>query len=163
MTNSDRELKAALFEWRARTAPLKFPPALVHNFGAKILLSNDIINRIVACAQAGKLSSTADLSKETKWKKELVSEFGESLLAIVRIHRPIEPPPEISTEVGLSTRKTAGPVKCSACGNTGHNSRSIVTSELSLKSDISISYIRGKPKLPKAIRRASPNVREGRR
>ena len=161
MTSVDRELKAALFEWRARTAPVKFPSALVRDFGAKILLSNDIINRIVTCAQAGKLSSTADLSKETKWKKKLVSKFSESLLAIVHIHRPIDTPPEISMEAGPPIRKTAGPTKCSACGNTGHNSKSIGTSELSLESDICMSYIRGEPKLPKANRELSSNVREG--
>ena len=152
MTSVNRELKTALFEWRARAAPLKFPHALVHDFGAKILLSNDIIDCIVMCAQAGKLSSTADLSKETKWKKELVSEFGESLLAIVRIHHPIDPPPKTPTEAVPSTRKTAGLVKCSACGNTGHNSKSINTPEyFSLKCEISIHTSEANRNCPKRI------------
>jgi hypothetical protein len=125
MTSVDCDLKIALFEWQARTAPVKFPPALVRDFGAKVLLFNNIINRIVMCAQAGKLSSTADLLKETKWKKELIGEFGKSLLAIVCIHRPVNLPPEISMEAGPPTCKTTGLGKCSVCGNTGHNSKSI--------------------------------------
>jgi hypothetical protein len=124
----------------------------VHNFGAKILLSDNIIDRIVACAQAGKLSSTTDLWRETKWKKEFVSKFSKALLAIVRIHCPINSPPKISTGVGPSTQVPSSVVRVVTLATT------ISQFKISFKCNNLISYTRGQPKLSKANRTMPSNI-----
>lgn len=121
MSAVDCNLQTALLDWREEKALVKFPKAAVRDLGASILLSDEILNRIVECAHAKKLSSPADLYKETKWRKDWVEEFGESLLALVCHYYP---PPPTTSNTSTDTRPSAvsrrAPAKCGACGATGH-------------------------------------------
>ena len=125
MTATDHSLRVALFDWRDESAPHKFSAAIIEDIGSHIFMSDEVINRIVKCAHVGKLSSLSELHKETKWRKELVQEFGEALLALVRRFYPPQARPVDSSpnDTGTATRKR-GPFKCSACGNLGHTSTS---------------------------------------
>ena len=61
----DKALKTALYDWRDRTAPLEFRPSVLKTLGSKVFISDQIIARIVECAHAGKITTTAELLKET--------------------------------------------------------------------------------------------------
>jgi len=126
MTATDYNFQAALFDWRDESAPRKFSAAIIEDIGSHIFMSDEIINRIIKCAHVGKLSSLSDLHKETKWRKEWVQEFGESILALARQFYPPQPARPMdspSNDTGATSRKR-GPFKCSACGNLGHTSTS---------------------------------------
>jgi hypothetical protein len=69
MMTVDKALKTALYDWRNRTAPLEFRPSILKTLGSKVFISDQIISRIVECAHAGKITTTAELIKETGWRK----------------------------------------------------------------------------------------------
>ncbi|KIJ96062.1 hypothetical protein K443DRAFT_10882 [Laccaria amethystina LaAM-08-1] len=129
MTLKDRHLQDALFDWRDIKALLKFKPAIVENFGPGLFISDDIITRIVDCAQAGKILTVTHLIKETSWRDDWAKEFGPSLLLLVHEHYP-PPAPTASTgtmegttlaDAQLPAPRKRAPQRCSACQELGHN------------------------------------------
>jgi hypothetical protein len=136
MTLKDHDLQDALFDWRDVKALLKFKPAIVENFGPGLFISDDIITRIVDCAQTGKILTVTQLIKETSWRDDWAKEFGSSLLLLIHEHYPPPAPPASSSTSTMegttladaqppAPRKRA-PQRCSACQELGHNSTSIV-------------------------------------
>ncbi|KAF8194510.1 hypothetical protein BJ912DRAFT_175127 [Pholiota molesta] len=87
-TETSRKLQMALFDWREQNACLKFSPAHLQNMGSYIFLSNQIISAIVECARDDRIGTVALLYKETRWRKEWMDEFGESILSVVRSFYP---------------------------------------------------------------------------
>ncbi|KAF9526598.1 hypothetical protein CPB83DRAFT_857452 [Crepidotus variabilis] len=85
----DYKLTMALLDWRDEKAALKFPSPLVRSLGSNILLSDQIIKHLVECAHtAGTLATTEHIAKETKWRKDWVDEFADSLKEVVRNYYP---------------------------------------------------------------------------
>lgn len=122
MSTTDYNLKTALFDWRDENALVKFNPSVIDTLGSGLLLSDEIILRIIDCAQAFKLTTIADLIKETGWREDWAEELGGSLLSVVHKYRPLPQPPEVS-EAGSSKKRSI--ITCSACGGRGHNSKFI--------------------------------------
>lgn len=122
MSTTSHNLKTALFDWRDENALVKFNPSVVATLGSCLLLSDEIILRIIDCAQAFKLTTIADLIKETGWREDWAEDLGGSLLSVVHKYWPIPQPLTIS-EAGSSKKR--GTITCSACGGRGHNSKSI--------------------------------------
>lgn len=85
MTPTDERLRDALLAWRHEQALKRFGPFMVNSFGAKIILSDEVLGRLVACAQAFKLSIVPDITRETGWAKEKswVDDLGDSLLQLI--------------------------------------------------------------------------------
>ncbi|KAF8168693.1 P-loop containing nucleoside triphosphate hydrolase protein [Pholiota molesta] len=121
MSTVDFDLKDALKEWRRRTAFHKFNASTVRTLGVRILMSDNILARIVDCAHAGKLTSIEDLSKESGLAKDRINEYGEELVKLILVYHPLPAPPTAVTD--NPTRKRAPP-RCRACLNVGHNSSS---------------------------------------
>lgn len=98
-----------------------FAESVVETLGAKLLVPDEVVERLVACSQAFKITTVSDITKETGWTNEdnWVEELGESLLAILHEHFPL-PLPEIpvTTENGTPPAKQKG--SCTACGATDH-------------------------------------------
>jgi hypothetical protein len=82
-------------------------------------MPDQILNRIVDCAHAGKISNIEQLAKESGWTKERLAEYGEDLVKMVLEHYPPSPPPE-PAEAG--TKRKRAPARCSACHELGHKS-----------------------------------------
>lgn len=123
MTVVDKAMKIALFDWRDRTAPLEFKPAVLKTLGSKVFISDHIITRIVECTHTGKITTTAELFKETGWRKKWCEDHGESLLAVIRVYRPTTPVIDSnSTTTNTTLPRKRAPQKCGACGELGHNS-----------------------------------------
>ena len=115
MTTVDYTLQTALFDWRDEQAAARFNLSVLETFGSGLLLSDEIITRIVDCAQASKLFTIPHLIKETGWREDWANELGDSLLSVVRRHQPT-----VAVDSEPSTSRKRGTVTCSACGTKGH-------------------------------------------
>ena len=133
MTATSNNLKTAIFDWRRRHAIEKFGNLVVRRLGAKLLISDEIVERLIACAHShSRLSTIEHLITETKWRRDWAEELGESLLEIVHSHFP-SPQLAIATStsdmtpladvvqlpdqnVNNSKRKS----RCSKCKAEGH-------------------------------------------
>jgi hypothetical protein len=83
------DLKTALFDWQRQHAVAKFGNLVVRRLGAKLLISDEIVEHLVTCAHSGtQLSNIDHLITETKWRRDWAKEFGESLLKIIHSHFP---------------------------------------------------------------------------
>ncbi|KAL6300824.1 hypothetical protein BKA93DRAFT_712309, partial [Sparassis latifolia] len=67
-TSSEHDLRTLLLEWRDKTVRETFGAAIFTNYGGNILLPTLLLQRIVDCAHAGKLTSLEQLKKETSWR-----------------------------------------------------------------------------------------------
>ncbi|KAH9929414.1 P-loop containing nucleoside triphosphate hydrolase protein [Fomitopsis serialis] len=141
-----RDLRTALDTFRRERTINKYGRALLDNLGASVVLPDNAIDRLVECAQAGKIKSLDDVQREVgkKWGK--AREYGEEVAAIIRRIFPLDnpfvvapltprPQPVNAAHVGSSTapnhssalatptpaRRTVRQYKCSACGAAGHN------------------------------------------
>lgn len=130
---TDNSLKTALFDWRHHHAVVKFGNLVVRRLGAKLLISDEIIERLVTCAHSEiRLSTVEHLITETKWRKDWAEEFGESLLKVIHSHFPQLKALAIATPT--SDTGTAQPdviqsadqnngkrkYRCSKCKGEGH-------------------------------------------
>jgi hypothetical protein len=114
MTPKDTGFKQALQNWREKTAVTKFRASTIRTLGVRIFMSEQVLTRIVECAHYNKILTVEDLSKETIWDKERVTQYGEEIVNMIFFHYP--PAPVLEREES-STRKR---VKCGACGAEGH-------------------------------------------
>ncbi|KAJ6567852.1 hypothetical protein B0H10DRAFT_1841336, partial [Mycena sp. CBHHK59/15] len=69
--------------------------ASFRNHGAGVIMSDEVLHRIVDCAHFSKIQTMADLLKDTHWHR--ATEDGAKVLALISQHRPIllPPPPSI--------------------------------------------------------------------
>ncbi|TFK18252.1 P-loop containing nucleoside triphosphate hydrolase protein [Coprinopsis marcescibilis] len=112
MDDHAKDLKRALYVWRKDIALKIHSPGIIRAHGNKIVMTEDILNRIIDCARAKKLPSVEALKLETSWR--YAEEHGASLLAIVgRFY-----PPESAVEEGKGRKRAQG--RCSQCDQVGH-------------------------------------------
>jgi hypothetical protein len=140
MSQPDRNLKAALIQWRRETALQNLGPAVVRSYGAKVFVSDQIVERLVVCAHAFKLAGVDDIVRETGWRKDRAEEHGDAILKVIYAHIPLpimaRPPifsrvpltdgiddashtAQVNTDAGPTTRKRRA-AKCSKCHQEGH-------------------------------------------
>ena len=123
MTPTCKDLRHALFNWRRDHATTMFGESVVERLGAKLLLPDEVVERLVACSQAFKITTVSDITKETGWTNEdnWVEKLGESLLAILHEHFPL---PQAQSDILVTTKNRSLPSKqkrsCTACGATDH-------------------------------------------
>ncbi|RDB20670.1 ATP-dependent DNA helicase RecQ [Hypsizygus marmoreus] len=120
MTPADHNLKTALFDWRRQHAVAKFGQVVVRRLGAKMLISDKIVERLVICAHAQKLPTVNDIVKETGWKRDWADELGESLLAVIHSYFPPPAAASSSSAPGVEQVMKRKPPKCSKCKAEGH-------------------------------------------
>jgi hypothetical protein len=123
MTATSNNLKMAIFDWRRQHATEKFGNLVVRRLGVKLLISDEIIERLIACVHSQtRLSNIEHLITETKWRRDWAEELGESLLKIIHSHFP-------QLAIAPSTSDVAPPVvghngkrkpRCSKCKVEGH-------------------------------------------
>ncbi|KAF8220701.1 hypothetical protein L208DRAFT_1062421, partial [Tricholoma matsutake] len=88
MTATSNNLKMEIFDWRRRHATEKFRNLVVHRLGAKLLISDEIVEHFIACAHSQtRLLTIEHLIMETKWRRDWAEELGESL-KIIHSHFP---------------------------------------------------------------------------
>ena len=128
-------LKKKIFEWRRSEATKRFGSGVVAAHGSHLLMTDSTIDRIIACAKAGKLPNVARLVTETKWRKDLAEQYGPTLLSIIhesfadqhmpkkrRKKKSLKVETAIMPEAAVATVPVAArTMRCSACGLTGHN------------------------------------------
>ena len=139
LTDEAVESRDVLYTWRRETAEARYGTHIVTVYGSHMIMSDNMIDRVIACAQAGKLHSIQHLINETGWRHDLASQYGESLLAVV--HGRYNHPPLKKKITGSnnenanavpSTSVTTRVMHCSACGQPGHNRKKLFPTYLHL-------------------------------
>jgi superfamily II DNA/RNA helicase len=132
----DIPLLEGLENWREHKTEEEYGWAALEDIGPTLAMSNDVLNRIIACARHFKIQSVEDLKKETKWIK--AEKWGNEVVALILQKRPPPPPslPPLTTNAPLvqiqnnamgtllpseTTPKQRAPVRCGRCRATGHN------------------------------------------
>ncbi|KAF8192846.1 P-loop containing nucleoside triphosphate hydrolase protein [Mycena galopus ATCC 62051] len=120
------KLRDALHEFRKTATIEKFSKAVLKNSGPGVLMSNEVLQRIVDCAHLHKIESTEQLLKETRWAGAV--EFGTEIIDLINEHCPRpaaaaesdSPPFSFHGENGVASLKAVKSRKCSKCNATDH-------------------------------------------
>ena len=146
-TAEDQKLKTAIFFWRRTHAIEEYGEIAVQEYGACLLISDRLVDRLVLCARSGKLSTVASIFKETGWRRDWAGTHAPSLLALILSHAPAAPLPVPQPSTGpliasssatestsdtvaapQPTKKARAKQQCSRCkglslSSSGHNSK----------------------------------------
>ncbi|KAJ7721901.1 P-loop containing nucleoside triphosphate hydrolase protein [Mycena metata] len=127
----DMKLRDVLHQFRRDKTTTKFGRIVLKNSGPGMVMSNEVLQRIVDCAHFHKIRSTEQLARETRWAS--AGEFGAEVLALILEHRPppVEAPPAppvlvTVTPLGPSatnaetTGRSVRVRKCNKCRTPGH-------------------------------------------
>lgn len=150
-TDTTRNLRTALLAWREQAAIEKHGKMVVRQFGSIILMSDRILDRLVACAEARKISTIGCIRRETQWRVDLTEKYGTAIIAVLHAHFPLSDPPSmVGTSASPDTghdnvghgavavaakklRKPRTKGRCSACGSPDHiRTYYLVSSEMIL-------------------------------
>lgn len=88
-TPTTSALRKALFKWRDECTVNVFNSTIFSDYSGHLILPLTILNRIVDCAQAGKLASLDNLKREITWKGDYFDQYGSTLLDIVHAYYPL--------------------------------------------------------------------------
>lgn len=139
MSSVDRRLKTALEEWRS--TQLEGTIGDDEMFGPQLIMTDDVLERLVGLARSGKVSDLSSIQTQVNWR--YIDLWGTEILDIIKSYFPvIEPSPvlqALDNMPGPSTanRPTIAPSdapsiqpgsrdpkprtrRCSACGSAGH-------------------------------------------
>jgi hypothetical protein len=64
-TGEDHNLKTAILAWRQTHAIEEYGKNTVQEYGACLLISDQLVDRLVLCARSSKLHTVASIFKET--------------------------------------------------------------------------------------------------
>ena len=156
MTATSNNLKTAIFDWRRRHAIEKFGNLVVRRLGAKLLISDEIVEHLIACAHSQtRLSTIEHLITETKWRRDWAEEFGESLLKIIHSHFPhlaiatstsdMTPVADVAQPPVQDGNNGKRKSRCSKCKSEGHISMFIPLKKLYIYSN---NHLRLEQQLP---------------
>ncbi|ETW78200.1 hypothetical protein HETIRDRAFT_429262 [Heterobasidion irregulare TC 32-1] len=85
VTPIDMELHDVLHQyWKERMAA-KYGPALLKDLGPGLIMSNQIIQRIIDAVHAGRIALLGDLKHEVKWSR--ADKLGKDVLPIAQQHQ----------------------------------------------------------------------------
>ncbi|EGO01419.1 hypothetical protein SERLA73DRAFT_70610 [Serpula lacrymans var. lacrymans S7.3] len=124
-------------EWREMKTLQVYGAAYLSSIGPCLIMTDNIVDRIVECAHYHKIKDLSKLKKETKWIQS--EKYGAEVIALIQCHapwpvgataspfastplRPSASTGSISTTTPVLPRKN----KCGACGLEGHNARNWV-------------------------------------
>jgi hypothetical protein len=75
-----------LHEFRIAKTVERFCHSILKDLGPSIIMPDDVLQCIVDCAHAQKITSVKTLAKETRWNR--MDELGAEIIAIIRIYAP---------------------------------------------------------------------------
>ncbi|KAJ6570750.1 hypothetical protein B0H10DRAFT_2107469 [Mycena sp. CBHHK59/15] len=124
----DFSLRADLHTFRKERTIELLGRASFRNHGAGSIMPDEVLQRIIDCSHFHKITSAADLVRETRWHR--VVEDGVRVLSLISTHKPV-PPPEplvfnaplraLDTNSAASTPKISkAPRQCRACFQLSH-------------------------------------------
>jgi hypothetical protein len=149
----DMDLATALHEFRRQKTIEKFGRASLRNHGPGAIMGNDILDRIVDCAHAGRISSKEELRKETRWAG--VNDYGDEVLSLIQAHCPLPPRPLPSdSQLCLNNYPTniSGAVRqvqrrhCNACGAIDHIGKGLTVLKIA-HTELAFSFKQALPEI----------------
>ncbi|THG96024.1 hypothetical protein EW026_g5739 [Hermanssonia centrifuga] len=145
----DKDAYSEIQQWRVKKTIEQYGAGALDNYGPGIVLPIDTLERIVDCIHAMKISSSADLWRETKWSG--IDTYGAEIMQIIeklqlrRIQVTLTPltttqpltrrtpqvPASLIADTDGTTIATIGTtavdqkrsLRCGACFKLGHNRR----------------------------------------
>lgn len=148
------ELCEALDHFREQQTIEQFGLSRLKNTGPSVIMSNAVLKRIVDCAHAGKIKSKDDLQLETRWSR--ASTFADTILSLITTHCPAPSLAPLPVDLLAPALSNVVPTRihtCGACGEKGHNSKSIAAL---LSLFYSNKIHRGKQEMPQVCSSPSP-------
>ena len=130
--DSHRALKKDLHDFRVRSSVQKFGRPAFAMMGHGLVMSDETLQRIVDCADQGKIQTAENLSRETRWI--WAREFFPDILQLIHKHFPPAQPAPLTTSAplqthhqnhpgpsaGSTTQKPKRRNRCGACKMDGH-------------------------------------------
>jgi hypothetical protein len=114
-TAEDHKLKTAILAWRRTHAIEEYGEIAIQEYGACLLISDRLVDRLVLCARSSKLSTVASIFKETGWRRDWAGNHAPSLLALILSHAPAAPqPPGPPLPAPRSVQLSTGPLIASS-------------------------------------------------
>ncbi|KAI6109395.1 hypothetical protein EDD16DRAFT_1479995 [Pisolithus croceorrhizus] len=130
---------SAAEEWREQMTAAVYGWHHLYDIGPSIMMCSAMLECIVDCTHHHKLSSIQDLKRETGWLD--ADQYGGEILSLIQRHIAPLASPFISTPLqqtisppNVLATSHANPsvgwckVKCSTCGQDGHNARNRICS-----------------------------------
>ena len=127
----DRQLASALHEFRQRKTLERFGAGGLRQMGAGLIMTDDVLARIVDCAHFNKIRNQDTLAKETRWI--WVNTYAIDVLEIIQGFPARLTQQQLTTTTPLQPRQKPAPAasspvvekvrrrnKCSACNSEGH-------------------------------------------
>ena len=113
--------KDELFKWWKEKALAKFGTCYFNTIGTNVLISDNIIDQIVACTHWQKIKTINNVKREMGWcnQSSWVLELGDSLMEIIMKHLP---PAPLTPARGPPQKRHADPT-CTTCKQPGHMSK----------------------------------------
>lgn len=135
MGPDEYKLCEALEDWREQKTRETHGESHLMDIGPSLVMPDEVLDRIVACAHYLKIKSVEDLKRETHWSK--TNQFGIEVISLIHHIIPVPTASAVLTTTPLQPRSipqtlTSLPEvslsnlalkkhKCSACGVEGHN------------------------------------------
>ncbi|THH13848.1 hypothetical protein EW146_g6414 [Bondarzewia mesenterica] len=124
-TPIDMDLRGALHEFWKERMQTKHGAALLKNLGLAMIMSNDILQRIVDAVHAGRITSIGDLKPHTPPTPPILNpraaaprQLGPAQSNVPSRNTALLP----ALPSGAAQAKTRRQTSCSTCGVVGHNS-----------------------------------------
>ncbi|KAF8179485.1 hypothetical protein K438DRAFT_1938411 [Mycena galopus ATCC 62051] len=126
----DCSLRADLHLLRKERTIQVISAASFRSHGAASIMPDEVLDRIVDCAHFHKITTPADLLRETHWHR--VAEDGERVLSLISMHKPVPLPapdalifgtPSRAPNVNSAPSTSKAARRCGNCFQLGHNSR----------------------------------------
>lgn len=145
----DIALRVALNTWRQTKTVMVYGLSPLRDMGPSVIMTNDVLQRIIDCAHHHKINTSEELRRETGWAK--AEQYSTEVLEIIKAHTvtvtvPLASPFSVvplrpKTSLSINTASTTIPStsasgetssshpnllpkcrnKCGACGLEGHN------------------------------------------
>lgn len=87
-----------IYKWRYTQAVKHFGAGVVRCLGPQLLMSQDVLDRILVCWTRGKITDLSHFYRETLWSTEWVKFYGQSLIDILFAHPPFDIKPTVNQE-----------------------------------------------------------------
>jgi hypothetical protein len=83
-------LGEAVYNWRESQAVEILGEGVVERLGVELVMSEDVIERVLACWNFKKITEVSHFRRETTWPEEWVEKCGQSLIDLLATYSPFE-------------------------------------------------------------------------
>lgn len=83
-------LKEAIHEWREIQTLRRFGPGAARRLGDELLMSDEVLERIMGCWTFHKITEVSHFRRETNWPEKWIQACGQSLIDLLISYSPLK-------------------------------------------------------------------------